>query len=343
MTAIFYADPGEAGNSLPVNALMILAEFAGAQIDRLIALSGGFADEEVEEEAVQDRGSESPGEAPVEVAAEEPAPAETHIKEPAAVEPHIEESSVEKPAVERSAVEAPAADVHPEVEAVESPLPAPEPPAATTEVALEPSSSVAVAVETLAPPVDAVEPIPSPAETTLEFPPPPEEVVVRPLPPPVEVTAEPSGVVAPVIESEIAPTAAQQAVDVVTSPTSVTPPAAVMVGESPAPSTPAVPADFDVTQLSEAEQKVHKDAKRFAKLLVSEIELYNKAKVADGRKNRDLYKRLKTDIDRSRQTFEKRFGKTLSNQVDYFQDELVKTLAANDSAVLGPDYPGPSA
>ena len=120
------------------------------------------------------------------------------------------------------------------------------------------------------------------------------------------------------------------------------PPAAVIVEERRHPA-PAVPADFDVAQLSEAEQKVHKDAKRFAKLLVSEIELYNKAKVAEGRKNRDLYKRLKTDIDRSRQTFEKRFGKALSKQFDYFHDELVKTLAANDSAVLGPEYPGPSA
>jgi DNA replication initiation complex subunit (GINS family) len=100
---------------------------------------------------------------------------------------------------------------------------------------------------------------------------------------------------------------------------------------------------FDVSQLSEAEQKIHKDARRFAKLLVSEIELYNKAKVAEGRKNWDLYKRLKTDIDRSRLTFEKRFGKALSRQVDYFHDELVKILAANDSEVLGPGYPGPSA
>jgi len=100
---------------------------------------------------------------------------------------------------------------------------------------------------------------------------------------------------------------------------------------------------LDIWELSESEQKVHKDAKRFAKLLVSEIELYNKAKVADGRKNGDLYKRLKTDIDRSRQTFEKRFGKVLSKQFDYFHDELVKNLAANDSAVLGPEYPGPSA
>ena len=106
---------------------------------------------------------------------------------------------------------------------------------------------------------------------------------------------------------------------------------------------PTAPAVLEISELSESEQKVHKDAKRFAKLLVSEIELYNKAKVADGRKNGDLYKRLKTDIDRSRQTFEKRFGKTLSKQFDYFHEELVKNLAANDSSALGPEYPGPPA
>src|SRR5208337_4616185 len=103
------------------------------------------------------------------------------------------------------------------------------------------------------------------------------------------------------------------------------PPVAVSAPPPPPPPPPA-PAGFDVSQLSEAEQKVHKDAKRFAKLLVSEIELYNKAKVADGRKNRDLYKRLKSDIDRSRQTYEKRFGKILSKQFDYFHAELVKNL-----------------
>jgi hypothetical protein len=189
--------------------------------------------------------------------------------------------------------------------------------------------------------MDAVKPVPSPSEITLEFPPPPEEVVARPLELPVEVAADSSGVVVPVIESEVAPPSAQQAVDVVTSSSSGAPPAAVIAVDTPAPTIPAVPAGFDVEQLSEAEQKVHKDARRFAKLLVSEIELYNKAKVAEGRNNRDLYRRLRTDIDRSRQTFEKRFGKTLSNQIDYFHDELVKTLAANDSEVLGPDYPGP--
>ena len=101
-------------------------------------------------------------------------------------------------------------------------------------------------------------------------------------------------------------------------------------------------AAFDLSQFSEADQKLHKDAKRFAKLLVSEIELYNKAKVEDGRKHGDLYLRLKTDIDRSRQTFEKRFGKSLSRQFPYFHEELVRTLAANNSSVLGPDYPEPA-
>lgn len=94
---------------------------------------------------------------------------------------------------------------------------------------------------------------------------------------------------------------------------------------------------------SEADQKVQRDAKRFAKLLVAEIELYNKFQVADGRKSKDLYKRLKSDIDRSRQTFEKRFGKSAGTQVDYFHEELVKTLAADDPTLLGSDYPGPSA
>ena len=97
-----------------------------------------------------------------------------------------------------------------------------------------------------------------------------------------------------------------------------------------------------MSQLSEEEQKIHKDAKRFAKLLISEIELYNKAKVADGRKNNDLYKRLKTDIERSRQTYEKRFGKTVATQYDYFHEELVRILAASNVESLGSDYPGPS-
>jgi hypothetical protein len=113
-----------------------------------------------------------------------------------------------------------------------------------------------------------------------------------------------------------------------------------VVAEAPPPA-PAPPPE--VPQLSEADQKIHRDARRFARLLVSEIELYNKAKVTDGRKNKDIYRRLKSDIDRSRQTYEKRFGKALPKQFDYFHEELVRSLASNDPSLLGSDYSGPKA
>jgi hypothetical protein len=241
VSAIFYADPGGKGDSLPVTALKILSEFAGAQLDRLIALSGGVPTEGVEEEA------EKPPEAevPVEVAAAE-APAEVAAEKAATSEPTAREAT--DSALDSTAVQ---------------------------------SVSAPAAFETA-----------------------------------TEISAPPPVTEAPIAE-EVAVSAASAA--------------------------PTALAGFEISQLSEAEQKVHKDAQRFAKLLVSEIELYNKMKVADGRKNKDLYTRLKSDIDRSRQTFEKRFGKTLGKEFDYFHDELVKTLAANDSTVLGPEYPGPSA
>jgi len=107
-------------------------------------------------------------------------------------------------------------------------------------------------------------------------------------------------------------------------------------------SPPPATGGFDILQLSDEEEKVHRDAKRFAGLLVSEIELYNKAKVQDGRKSGDLYKRLKSDIDRSRQTYEKRFGKEVGKQYDYLHEELVRILAGSDAALLGSEYPGPT-
>jgi hypothetical protein len=234
VSAIFYADPGGKPQGLPVDALKILAEFAGAQLDRLMAFSGAVpvAAESVEAEAAE---------------------AEAVVEEPA-----------------------PFAEPEPTEIAVEAIEPEPEEPVAAAAAAVVPGMSV----------------------------------------PAVEAAA--------VIEES--------------------PPAPVpAVAEVPAAAPVSAPAGFDLGQLSEAEQKLHRDAKRFARLLVSEIELYNKGKVAEGRRNKDLYKRLKTDIDRSRQTYEKRFGKTEVKQFDYFHEELVRTLAASDASLLGSEYPGPAA
>ena len=90
------------------------------------------------------------------------------------------------------------------------------------------------------------------------------------------------------------------------------------------------------------EERLHNDARRFARLLVSEIKLYNEQKVSEGRRNNDLYDRLKEDIDRSRQMYEKRVTPSVAAKFDYFYDELVNTLAEGDPTKLGSDHPGPS-
>ncbi len=226
VSAIVYLDAGGKAAPLPVDALKILSEFAGAQLDRLMALSGGIAEVTAKEET-----------------------AEPEAQQPEVAEPEAVHAVAESPQVE---LQQPAAQA-----------------AAASSQAMG-----SAAVQEPPPPPAAPEPLPSAA---------------------------------------------------------------------PPPSAPPAAAGFDVSQLSEEEQKYHRDAKRFAKLLVSEIELYNKAKVTDGRKNKDLYKRLKSDIDRSRQTYQKRFSKPMASHVNFLHDELVRLLANSDVSLLGPEYPGPSA
>jgi hypothetical protein len=81
--------------------------------------------------------------------------------------------------------------------------------------------------------------------------------------------------------------------------------------------------------------KKHDEARRFARLLVSEIKLYNESKVEQGRRSNDLYERLKEDIDRSRQMYDERIGDDVRKVSNYFYDELVRILADGRAEALG--------
>ncbi len=111
--------------------------------------------------------------------------------------------------------------------------------------------------------------------------------------------------------------------------------------------TPSEPPRYAAPSLSvsnaatETEVRAHNDARRFARLLVSEIKLYNAAKVNEGRRQADLYDRLKDEIDRSRKVYDKRVSPAVAAKFDYFYDELVQTLAEGDSSKLGVNCPGP--
>ena len=156
----------------------------------------------------------------------------------------------------------------------------------------------------------ATEPAPAPEPVA---PAPPAAVVTPPpvvaAPPPPPPPPPPSPAPAPVM-----------------TPTS----AAAAAAPAPVPAPAAVPAG-----LSPDEEEIHKKAKRFAKLLVDEIKLYNKIKVEEGRGNKNIYARLKDDIDKSRGAYDKRYGQSAAASADYFTQELIRILCEGDSSLLG--------
>jgi len=76
-------------------------------------------------------------------------------------------------------------------------------------------------------------------------------------------------------------------------------------------------------------------ARRYARLLVSEIKLYNEAAVRAGRQQRDLRQRLRGEIDRALRQYEERVPPAVGARERYFQQELVQTLADGDPSLLG--------
>ncbi len=104
------------------------------------------------------------------------------------------------------------------------------------------------------------------------------------------------------------------------------------------PETTAEPETTHASAIPAEDQEVHRKAQRFARLLVDEIKLYNQAKVAEGRKNKDLYDRLKDAIKKSQLTYQKRYGTTVAASGNYFQNEIVRSLAEDDVSIMGANF-----
>jgi hypothetical protein len=163
-----------------------------------------------------------------------------------------------------------------------------------------------------------------------------------PLPAVIEVEPEqvaepePQGELQPAPHIEVAPTPAETPAEM------SAPPAAVETAPPAAAPRRRYGADVElpVEVENDDERRLHNDARRFARLLVSEIKLYNEQKVSEGRSQNDLYERLRKDIDRSREMYDKRVKQEVAQRYDYFHHELVNTLAEGDQAKLGNAYPG---
>ncbi|HZT32410.1 MAG TPA: hypothetical protein VFA33_21150 [Bryobacteraceae bacterium] len=106
----------------------------------------------------------------------------------------------------------------------------------------------------------------------------------------------------------------------------------------PAPVRSAKPGWED---LSPQEQQIHLRAQRFARVQVAEMRLHHSEGVRGGRSRADLYGELRAAIDAARSAYRELFLGTCPSMVDYLHLELLSTLAHNDEALLGKDYPGP--
>ncbi|MEA2206409.1 MAG: hypothetical protein QOE77_3185 [Blastocatellia bacterium] len=169
-----------------------------------------------------------------------------------------------------------------------------------------------------------------------------------------EIEPEPEPVATPVAEQAAAPEfervtdepapAAETVAEAPAEPQAAMPPSSAASSPYAAPLGTArrwggSDADLPI-EVNEDERRLHNDARRFARLLVSEIKLYNEQKVKEGRSDGNIYDRLREDIDRSRQMYDKRVAPPVAARYDYFHQELVNTLAEGDSGKLGSSYPG---
>lgn len=85
---------------------------------------------------------------------------------------------------------------------------------------------------------------------------------------------------------------------------------------------------------SDGEADEHAAARRYARLLVSEIKLYNESQVAEGRREGDLATRLGGEIARVRTLYDQRVSAEVRQSRDYVHEELIRTLADGDASLL---------
>ncbi len=334
VVALLYADAVSSDpNAINLDALELLARVAGMAVD---LISGPRPAPEAQVSESETASVAPPAVAKAEAVSEAVEAERAYEAEPS-YEPEVEPQAPEVVAesefdvVHEYAAE-PASEVVAESEDEVAQSPAPEMFASSPapEMFFEPVTEVE------AEPVSEVV-----AESAVEFAPAPEaEVFAEPA---TEVAAEEAAT------EEFAP-------EPVSAPSMVepepAPPAFVPMapGSAAQYSTPlgstrrrsAIPEPDLPIEVGEEERRLHNDARRFARLLVSEIKLYNEKKVKEGRNQGDIYDRLRDDIERSREMYAKRVAPPVAARHDYFHQELVNTLAEGDSAKLGSGYPGAS-
>ena len=100
-------------------------------------------------------------------------------------------------------------------------------------------------------------------------------------------------------------------------------------------------AAFDVANLSPELKDLHRRANRAAKVSMQDIKLLRPKDVKLGREHKDICHRMRSELDKARKEYDRRFRAIQDHPVDYFHQWMVEILGEGDSETLG-EYPYPS-
>jgi hypothetical protein len=123
------------------------------------------------------------------------------------------------------------------------------------------------------------------------------------------------------------------------------PPPAPAKAPAPAPAAAPTPAPAAAATAPspaaslESSDPQHKAARKLARLIVSEIKLYDAALAAEGLASGKVYAKLQDQIDQGIALYERRVPEAVRASFDYMRDEVVRQLAGGDAGKLGPGYP----
>ena len=168
----------------------------------------------------------------------------------------------------------------------------------------------------------------------------PEPVALEPpplrVPPPPELKSDPD-------EERLAPQPVEESVE---APAEI--PVHRAVTEEPVTAEPVASAEtshetavFDPATLPTELRDLHRRASRVAKVAMQDIKLLRPKDVRLGRENKDICHRLRSDIDKARKEYDRRFRAIQDHPVDYFHHWMLEILAEGDAEALG-EYPYPS-
>lgn len=86
--------------------------------------------------------------------------------------------------------------------------------------------------------------------------------------------------------------------------------------------------ECDIPRVDEADPKAVEKARRFARIIVSDIALYNQEAVIEGLRNGTFYELLKNDVEEGRDLYEGRVPAAIKGKRDYYQEAFDNFIAA---------------